>query len=159
MIDSLRFQSMQNHRLLLLPSKIYTKSFFHMKESNSKSQTLTTPIQDSNHERKEQVSILGDSTATGGLAAEVRGSRRRRRPGGKSRATGRAAGREEPRRGAPALSVTVTRGVAAEGWSPRRREVQRSREAAQVSRGSTLGSIGSRTFCPSSVPGRLDSIH
>jgi len=101
MIHSLRFQSVQNHSTT--PIQDLQEIFFHIKVPNSKSQT--TPIQDSNHERKgpsertcrgtwrrrEEWQGRGDSmvTATGD---EPRGAPR----GWRSRKAGRAAGREEP---------------------------------------------------------------
>ena len=79
---------------LTTPIQDLQEIFFHIKVSNSKSQT--TPIQDSNHERKgpsertcrgtrrrrEEWQGRGDSTATGRE--------------GRSRKAGHVAGREEP---------------------------------------------------------------
>ena len=92
---------------LVSPIQDLEEIFFHMKVSNSKSQTLTTSIQDSNHERKEPSERTckgtrrgreewrqrGISTATATERFEPRGA-----PWGvRSHAAGRAVGREELR--------------------------------------------------------------
>ena len=82
MIHSLRFQSMQNHRLLLLPSKIYKKYFF----------TLRCPIANHSHRLlpskipitrgRGQVSVLAGELGGDGRSGRGGETRRWRRPGG-----------------------------------------------------------------------------
>ena len=134
---------------LTTPIQDLQEIFFHIKVPNSKSQT--TPIQDSNHERK------GPSERT------CRGTRRRREEWqgrgdstatatgreGRSRKAGRAAGREEPCR------VAATTDGGGGPRSPRRRERRRGGGFADLrSCGGAPRRIAVRPFGPSSYWGR-----
>jgi len=79
MIHSLRFQSMQNHRLLLLPSKIYKKYFFTLRCPIANHRLLPSKIPITRG--RGQVSVPAGGLDGDGRSGRGGETRRRRRPG------------------------------------------------------------------------------
>ena len=146
---------------LTTPIQDLQEIFFHIKVSNSKSQT--TPIQDSNHERngpsertcrgtrrrREEWQGRGDSTATA-TGDEPRGAPR----GGRSRKAGRAAGREEPCR----VAATTDGGGGPRSPRPRERRsgggVADLRSCGGVPRRTAVRPFGPSSYCGRPAPNR-----
>ena len=77
MIHSLRFQSMQNHRLLLLPSKIYKKYFFTLRCPIANHRLLPSKIPITRGRGQVSISAGGlDGDGRSGRGGETRWWRR-----------------------------------------------------------------------------------